>query len=150
VRALLQRVSTPARVWVDSQTVGEIEAGLVVFLGVASNDTPKDLTYLANKIPSLRIFEDAAGKMNLSLEEAKGEILLVSQFTLVGELSGSGRRPSFSTCARPEIAKPFYEQLIQLWQGKGITVATGKFGADMKVELTNDGPVTFWLDSAAR
>lgn len=145
MRAVIQRV-TSASVTVDSQIVGEIHAGLMVLVGVEEGDGERDFAYIADKVPNLRIFEDEQGKMNLSLLDTEGEILAVSQFTLLGDARG-GRRPSFITAARPETANPMYEKLVSHWQERGIKVATGIFGADMKVALVNDGPVTILLDS---
>ena len=109
-------------------------------------DKDEDLDYIARKVPNLRIFEDENGKMNRSLLDVGGDILAVSQFTLLGDARG-GRRPSFITAARPEMADPMYEALVERWRGEGIHVETGRFGADMKVSLVNDGPVTILLDS---
>ena len=145
MRAVIQRVSK-ASVEVEGEIIGKIQQGLVVLLGVEENDTPHDLGYIADKVPNLRIFEDDAGKMNRSLLEIGGDILAVSQFTLLGDVRG-GRRPSFITAARPETAAPAYEQLIAQWRAQGINVQTGSFGADMQVSLVNDGPVTILLDS---
>ena len=145
MRAVIQRVSR-ASVAVAEETIGQIEQGLLVLLGVESGDTAKDSLYIAEKVPNLRIFEDAAGKMNLSLLDVKGSLLVVSQFTLLGDARG-GRRPGFTAAARPETATPLYENLVAHWRGQGIAVETGAFGADMAVSLVNDGPVTILLDS---
>ena len=145
MRAVIQRV-TGARVTVGGQVAGAIEKGLLVFLGVGSADEERDAFYLAEKIPSLRIFEDEAGKLNLSLSDLNGEVLVVSQFTLYGDCR-HGRRPSFSCAAPPEKAQQLYELFISRLREKGIRVATGVFQAHMQVELTNDGPVTLFLDS---
>ena len=145
MKALLQRVLW-AKVEVEGRTVGEISPGLLVFLGVAEGDQEKDLQYMQKKIPALRIFPDEEAKMNLSLKEKHYPILLVSQFTLCADTK-AGNRPSFFSAAKPELAKAYYEKLQTLWQQEGITVATGLFGADMKVSLCNDGPVTISLDS---
>ena len=145
MRAVIQRVSH-ACVTVDGTTIGKIASGLLVLLGVSTADTQADAQFIIDKIPQLRIFEDENGKMNLSLLDVQGELLVVSQFTLLGDAK-KGRRPSFIAAARPEQAIPLYEQVLTAWRSAGITVATGEFGADMKVELLNDGPVTILLDS---
>jgi D-aminoacyl-tRNA deacylase len=145
MRAVLQRVSH-ARVRVDSAIVGEIAHGLVVFLGVSGQDTAADVTYVAAKIRELRIFSDDQGKMNRSIEDVGGAVLLVSQFTLYADCR-KGRRPSFDAAAPPALAKTLYEDVIGALRTSGLTVATGVFQADMQVELVNDGPVTMLLDS---
>lgn len=145
MRACIQRVSE-ARVVVEGQTTGEITAGLLVLLGVCESDTDDDLHWLANKIANLRIFADDQGKMNRSLIEVDGAMLVVSQFTLYGDCR-KGRRPSFIAAAAPEKAERVYEQFVEQVRQQGIAVETGRFRADMKVTLTNDGPVTLWLDS---
>lgn len=145
MRAVVQRVSE-ASVRVDGQVKGAIGAGLMVLIGVEVGDTATDLDYIAKKVPNLRIFEDDAGKMNRSLLDTEGDILAVSQFTLLGDARG-GRRPGFTAAARPEVADPMYEALVANWRTMGIRVETGVFGADMKVSLINDGPVTILLDS---
>ena len=145
MRAVVQRV-TRAAVEVEGEIVGRIGPGLLVLLGVEDTDTFADLDYLSQKIVGLRIFEDADGKMNLALQEAGGEMLVVSQFTLYGDCR-KGRRPSFIAAARPERANELYLRFVDEVRGQGITVATGKFQAEMKVELVNDGPVTLLLDS---
>ncbi|MEZ6067467.1 MAG: D-aminoacyl-tRNA deacylase [Planctomycetaceae bacterium] len=144
MRAVVQRV-TAARVTVDQKIVGAIGPGLLVLLGVATDDTADDITYTASKIVGLRIFEDDEGKMNRSLAEAGGAMLVVSQFTLYGDCR-KGRRPSFITAAQPELAKRLYEQFCTEVRGQGIPVATGQFQAQMAVDLTNDGPVTLLVD----
>ena len=145
MRAVVQRVSE-ANVKVDGNIVGEIDKGLLVFLGVGEEDNNDDLEYMVGKILGLRIFEDDKGKMNLSLEDIQGELLIVSQFTLYGDVR-KGRRPSFSTSADPKIAENMYEQFIKKCKEKGIKTEKGIFGADMEVRLTNQGPVTILIDS---
>ena len=148
MRAVLQRVSR-ARVIIDGAEHSRIEQGLLVLLGVEKDDTAQDATMLAQRIVELRIFEDDAGKMNRSIREAGGAILAVSQFTLLGDCR-RGRRPSFDPAAPPEIARTLYEQFVSEVQALAIPVATGVFQAMMDVELTNQGPVTFILDSRKR
>ena len=145
MRAVVQRV-TRARVSVEEKTIGEIQQGLVVLLGVARNDLETDAKYLAAKIPALRIFDDEQGKMNLSLKDVGGGMLVISQFTLYGNVR-RGLRPSWIDAAAPEIAEPLYEFFITQVRELLTCVATGKFGAEMQVELVNDGPVTLVLDS---
>jgi len=145
MRAILQRVSE-ARVQIDGATVGEIGRGLLVLLGVTKSDTAEQARWLADKIVSLRIFNDADGKMNLDVAEVGGAILVVSQFTLYGDCS-KGRRPSFIDAAPPETAIPLYEEFINAVKAHGLPTATGRFGAMMQVSLINDGPVTLILDS---
>jgi D-aminoacyl-tRNA deacylase len=145
MRAVIQRVSE-ASVIVDGQTVGEIRQGLVVLLGVARGDTSRDAVYLAEKTSGLRIFEDEHGKMNRSVEDISGSVLVVSQFTLLGDCR-KGRRPGFTDAAEPELADMLYEDYVGIMQQRGINVATGIFRAEMKVGLINDGPVTILLDS---
>ncbi len=145
MRAVIQRVSR-ASVRVDSKTVGQIEGGLVVLLGVAPSDTPEAAEYLAEKVATLRIFADDAGKMNLSVQDIQGAVLAISQFTLFGDVR-RGRRPSFIGAARPEVAVPLYERFVQFLRERGMHVECGVFGAMMEVELVNDGPVTILLDS---
>jgi D-tyrosyl-tRNA(Tyr) deacylase len=145
MRACVQRVSE-AEVTVAGEVVGRIEAGLLVLLGVAVDDTEQDATTLADKIAGLRIFEDDEGKMNRSLAEAGGQMLVVSQFTLLGNCR-KGRRPSFTAAAPPERAEALYEVFCEAVRGQGITVATGRFRQHMDVALVNDGPVTLLLDS---
>jgi D-tyrosyl-tRNA(Tyr) deacylase len=148
MRACVQRVSS-ARVVVDGETVGEIGRGLLVLLGVASSDGDDDLRWLVDKVVGLRIFEDAEGKMNLGLADAGGALLVVSQFTLLGDCR-KGRRPSFVAAAPPEQAERVYEQFVAAAREQGVQVATGRFRTRMHVELTNDGPVTLVIDSAER
>ena len=145
MRAVIQRV-TEANVKIDGETVGQIGQGFLVLIGVEEGDGEADFKYMATKVPNLRIFEDEAGKMNLSLMDVGGQILAVSQFTLFGD-ARSSRRPSFIQAARPETATPMYERLVAHWREMGIHVETGRFGADMKVSLVNDGPVTIMMDS---
>lgn len=148
MRAVIQRCSSGS-VTVDEELIGQVGRGLVVLLGVAGGDTQADLDYLVDKIVGLRIFEDAAGKMNLSLQEVQGEMLVVSQFTLLAD-TRKGRRPSFLEAAQPEIAEQFYQQFVALVRALGVTVATGKFRTEMQVALVNEGPVTIVLDSRQR
>jgi len=143
--ALLQRVSE-AKVTVDDKIAGEIGSGLLIFLGVFQNDTLEDTKFLTNKIVHLRIFDDDAGKMNRSLLDVEGAVLVVSQFTLCADTK-KGRRPSFIKAAQPELGEKFYNNFIQDLKERGVPVATGIFGAMMDVQLVNDGPVTFVLDS---
>jgi len=145
MRAVLQRVSR-AKVSIAGETVGEIGPGLLVLLGVTHTDTPEQAQWLAEKIAGLRVFNDADGKMNRDVTEAGGSILVVSQFTLYGDCK-KGRRPSFIDAAPPPVAIPLYEAFIDAVKALGVPVATGRFGADMQVELVNDGPVTVILDS---
>ena len=145
MRAVVQRVSS-SRVTVDNVVTGEINQGLLVLLGVTHEDTSKDVDYMIDKVLNLRIFEDENGKMNLSLKDINGELLIVSQFTLYGDCR-KGRRPGFSDAARPEVAIPLYEEFIEKAKKQDIKVGTGKFGADMMVDIANNGPVTILLDS---
>ncbi len=145
MRALLQRVRRGS-VTIDGELKSEINAGLVVLLGVHSNDTAAESALLASKIANLRIFADGEGNFNLSALAVKAEMLVVSQFTLYAD-TRRGRRPGFTDAARPETAIPLYEDFIQRLRALGFTVATGEFGADILVEIHNDGPVTIWLDT---
>jgi D-tyrosyl-tRNA(Tyr) deacylase len=145
MRAVVQRVSR-AYVKVAGKTVGLIDAGLLVLLGVAQNDAETDADYLANKITGLRIFEDPEGKMNLSVLDTGGAILAVSQFTLFGDVR-RGKRPSFDDAAGPELARKFYEYFVERVRAAGVRCETGTFQATMRVELINEGPVTILLDS---
>ena len=145
MRAVVQRVSS-SKVTVDGNVTGEIKKGLLVLLGVTHEDTSKDVDYIIDKVLNLRIFEDEDEKMNLSLKDVEGELLVVSQFTLSGDCR-KGRRPSFSTAARPELATKLYEEFIEKSRKEGIVTQTGQFGAHMMVDLTNDGPVTILLES---
>lgn len=145
MKAVIQRV-TRASVHVEGKTMGQIESGLLVLLGVAKADRESDGRYLAEKIHTLRIFSDEQGKMNRSLADIGGSVLLVSQFTLLGR-TANGRRPSFDEAAPPDEAKQLYEQVVVELRAHGTHVETGVFAAHMQVELLNDGPVTFVLDS---
>lgn len=145
MRAVVQRVSQ-AEVTVDGESVGKIARGFLVLLGVAVDDQPADAIALASKIVGLRVFEDTAGKMNLSLAEVGGAVLAVSQFTLLADCR-QGRRPSFTAAAPPELANRLYQEFIAEVRGLGIPVETGRFQADMQVALVNDGPVTLLIDS---
>src|ERR1700761_9126918 len=145
MRACVQRVSS-AQVVVAGEVVGQIQAGLLVLLGVAAGDDENDVRTLADKIVGLRVFNDAAGKMNLALADVGGAMLVVSQFTLLGDCS-HGRRPSFTGAAPPEIAERLYEAFVARVRELGIEVATGRFRQHMDVTLTNDGPVTLLIES---
>ncbi len=145
MRAVVQRVKE-ASVHVNGVVIGAIQAGLLVLLGVDENDADPDVRYIADKVAEMRIFRDEDGKFNRSVEEAGGAVLVVSQFTLHGDCR-RGRRPSFSRAARPEKAIPLYESVVSALRARGLTVATGEFGAMMDVHLINDGPVTLLLDS---
>jgi len=148
VRALLQR-TTAARVRVDDEVVGEIGAGLVILLGVGPEDGEGTADELARKATELRIFRDDDGRTNRSLLDIGGDALLVSQFTLYAE-TRRGRRPGFTGAATPELAERLYARFAESLRRLGVTVATGRFGAEMAVELVNDGPFTIWLDTAER
>ncbi len=145
MRVVIQRV-TAARVRVDDRLIGEIEAGLLVLLSVSGNDGPADVEYIAGKLRDIRIFEDDQGKMNRSVVDVGGALLVVSQFTLHGDVR-KGRRPSFDRAAPPEFARRMYEEVVRLLREQGLRVETGAFQAHMQVELVNDGPVTILLDS---
>ena len=145
MRAVVQRV-TRAQVSVDEKVIGEIGKGLVILLGVARDDTPKDADYFADKIISLRIFDDQDGKMNLSVKDVAGALLVVSQFTLYGDVR-RGLRPSWIDAAPPEVAESLYDYFVERARNSVGNVATGSFRAMMQVELVNDGPVTILLDS---
>lgn len=145
MRACIQRVSR-ASVSVEGEICGHIDRGLLVLLGVFHGDAETDARQLAQKIVSLRIFDDLQGKMNLSVGEVRGAVLVVSQFTLAGDCR-KGRRPSFDAAAQPELAERVYEVFVQAVAEQGIPVATGRFRAHMMIELVNDGPVTFVVDS---
>ncbi len=145
MRALVQRVAEAA-VRVDGETIGEIGPGLLVLICAMEGDTEEQSAYLTRKISKMRIFRDEAGKMNRSVLDQGGAVLVVSQFTLAAD-TRSGNRPGFSTAARPELGKQLYLDFVERLQNDGLKVATGEFGADMKVSLVNDGPVTIWIDS---
>ena len=145
MRCVVQRV-TEASVTVEGELVGKTGPGLMVLIGVSSDDQEADLKYMADKVPNLRIFDDENGVMNRSILNVGGEILAVSQFTLYGDARG-GRRPSYFRAAKPEAANALYERLVGAWREKGIHVETGRFRTEMKVSLVNDGPVTILLDS---
>lgn len=144
MRVLLQRV-TRSEVRVDGRVAGAIGRGLLVLAGFAATDTEAELAWMAEKIASLRLFADDAGKMNLALADVGGALLVVSQFTLYGDASW-GRRPSFVAAAEPGAARYLYERFVHLLRERGTRVETGEFGAMMQVELVNDGPVTLWLE----
>ncbi|HJZ58340.1 MAG TPA: D-aminoacyl-tRNA deacylase [Gemmataceae bacterium] len=147
MRAVLQRVSR-AKVTVGGEITGEIATGWLVLLGVAPGDSQKDIDWLADKIANLRAFADDAGKMNLSVQDVRGSVLVVSQFTLYGDCQ-KGRRPGFTGAAPPAVAEPLYEAFVTALRALGVPVATGRFAADMQVELVNDGPVTFVIETGA-
>jgi len=148
MRTVIQRVKY-ARVSVDGKVIGEIDKGLLVLLGITHEDTIKEVKWLANKTKNLRIFEDEEEKMNLSLEDIKGKALVISQFTLYGN-SIKGNRPSFIDAAKPDLAKDLYLKFIEELKSFGIETQEGEFGADMKVSLLNDGPVTIVMDSKTK
>ncbi|PHR17408.1 MAG: D-tyrosyl-tRNA(Tyr) deacylase [Fluviicola sp.] len=149
MRILIQRTSE-ASVRINGEIHGEIERGLVVLLGIETEDTQDDIDWLVRKLIALRIFNDSDGKMNNSVADINGEFLVISQFTLHASTK-KGNRPSYIKAARPEIAIPLYEEFIRILRKEStLTVATGIFGADMKVQLINDGPVTIWIDSKNR
>ena len=148
MKAVIQRV-TRGKVTIEGKVYGEIGRGFVVLLGVAKDDTKEDMDYLVKKISGLRVFEDAEGKMNLGLRDVNGELLIISQFTLFANTK-KGNRPSFVDAGLPEPSKAFYLEFIQAFRSLGFTVGEGEFGADMAVELVNDGPVTIIIDSKNR
>ncbi len=148
MRAVVQRV-TSARVEIAAEVVGTIEQGLLAYLGFGRGDTDQDRAWVLGKLVGLRVFEDAGGKMGKSVQEVGGAVLLVSQFTLYGDLR-RGRRPSFDDAMPPEDAERAYEAAVRETRATGVRVATGRFRAEMKVHSVNDGPVTIWLDSAVR
>ncbi|MDF2987355.1 MAG: D-tyrosyl-tRNA(Tyr) deacylase [Eubacterium sp.] len=145
MRAVVQRVKK-SKVTVEGRVTGEINKGLMVLLGVGQEDSSQDIDYLAEKIINLRIFEDNNGKMNLSLPDVGGELLVVSQFTLYGDCR-KGRRPGYDKAARPEMAKELYENFVEKCRSYGVNTQTGIFQAEMLVDISNDGPVTLLLDS---
>jgi D-aminoacyl-tRNA deacylase len=145
MRVVVQRVRRAAVV-IDGETVAAIERGLLILLGVTTTDTPEDAQRLADKTANLRIFNDDAGKMNLSVADVSGSLLVVSQFTLYGDCR-KGRRPSFVAAAQADLAVPLYEAFVNALRSVGLPVQTGRFGATMQVELVNDGPVTLILDA---
>jgi D-tyrosyl-tRNA(Tyr) deacylase len=144
MRALLQRVSR-ASVTVEGQTISTIGKGLLILLGVGHGDGEEQARFLSDKIAGLRVFDDEQGKTNLSVQDVKGEALVVSQFTLYAD-TRKGRRPSFIDAALPALAEPLVSRFVELLRGHGIPTQTGKFGAHMEVEIHNDGPVTIWLE----
>ena len=146
MRVVLQRV-TRASVTIDDRVAGEIGAGFLLLAGFTHGDTPAQVDWMAEKVAGLRLFSDADGKMNLALADVGGAVLVVSQFTLYGD-AAKGRRPSFIDAAPPEVAIPIYERFLDRLRALGLAVEAGEFGADMKVELLNDGPVTLMLERA--
>lgn len=148
MRALLQRAAAGA-VSVEQQLIGSIGSGLVILLGIGQGDTNDDVAYLVRKTVNLRIFDDSQGKMNLSLKDIGGAALVISQFTLYAD-TRRGNRPGFEPAAPPELAEQLYQQYIEGLRQQGVTVATGRFGADMLVNISNDGPVTILLESPAK
>jgi D-tyrosyl-tRNA(Tyr) deacylase len=145
MKAVVQRVG-PSRVEVDDEVVGAIERGLLVYLGIAAGDATRDLEWLADKVRGLRVFEDDRGKMNRDVSDVGGQILVISQFTLLGDCK-KGRRPSFTAAMPPEPAERMYQAFVGLLREKGVPVSTGRFRADMKVFSLNDGPITMLIDS---
>lgn len=148
MKVLLQRVNS-AQVTVENNVVGKIGRGLVVFVGVANDDTVRDIDYLARKIVELRIFEDTEGKFNLSIVDVSGELLLISQFTLLAN-TRRGRRPGFTDAAPPDVAEGLFNRLVEQIKTTGIKVQNGRFQTHMHVEIHNDGPVTIFIDSSER
>jgi D-tyrosyl-tRNA(Tyr) deacylase len=146
MRVVLQRVSR-ASVTIGGRVAGAIDRGFCLLVGFTRGDTAAQVDWMAEKVTGLRLFSDADGKMNLGLEDVGGAVLIISQFTLYGDTS-KGRRPSFIDAARPELAVPLYERFVAAVRARGLTVAAGEFGADMLVEIHNDGPVTLILDRA--
>jgi D-tyrosyl-tRNA(Tyr) deacylase len=147
MRVVLQRVSR-ASVTIDGRTTGAVERGFCLLVGFSHGDTEAAVDWMAEKVAGLRLFSDAGGKMNLGIDEVGGAVLVVSQFTLYGD-TAKGRRPSFIDAARPEQAIPLYQRFVDALRGRGLAVATGEFGADMLVEIHNDGPVTLILERNA-
>jgi D-aminoacyl-tRNA deacylase len=148
MRLVIQRI-IHARVVSEGKVVAEIASGMLILAGIGRSDSYAEAQYLSKRVPELRIFKDDAGKMNLNLKQANGSLLLVPNFTLYGDCS-RGRRPGFDAAARPEIAKPLFDYLVSLFMNNNIPTESGIFGADMQVELINDGPVTFVLESPLR
>lgn len=146
MKIVIQRVNE-ANVTVEGKTIGKIGKGLAVLLGIKNTDSYKDADYLVRKLINLRVFTDDKGKMNLALKDVKGELLIISQFTLYGDCKKSGNRPSFTEAGKPDMAIPLYEYFIKECKKQISVVETGKFGADMKVNLQNDGPVTIIIES---
>ncbi len=146
MKAVVQRVTSASVTIKETGDRRSIGPGLATLLGVAPTDTPADVEWLAEKLAGLRVFEDADGRMNLSLTDTRGAMLIVSQFTLLGDVR-KGRRPSFAGAAPPAVALPLYEAFVQSVQARGIAVQTGEFGADMAVEIVNDGPVTLVVET---
>jgi len=144
MRVLLQRVSR-AEVRIDGNVVGRVGGGFCLLVGFTHDDGAEEVEWMAEKVIGLRLFGDAEGKMNLSLDDVRGELLVVSQFTLYGD-ARKGRRPSFIDAARPEVAEGLYELFVEKLRARGVRVETGEFGAMMEVDLVNDGPVTLWLE----
>lgn len=145
MKTVVQRVKL-AKVSVDDQIIGEIERGLLAFIGVGKNDTLNEVDFIADKIVNLRIFEDQSGKMNLSVLDIGGQVLAVPQFTLYGDVK-KGRRPSFTEAAPPELGRSLFNEIVRKINDQGIKVNTGEFGANMLVEISNDGPCTIIIDS---
>ncbi len=145
MRAVIQRVKE-AEVVVEQETIGRIERGIVALVGFAETDRPDDLGWMARKIASLRIFNDSEGKMNLSVGQVKGRILVVPNFTLYGDVS-RGRRPSFAAAAEPDTAEQLFDQFVDVLADQGVEIAQGEFGASMQVNIVNDGPVTLIIDT---
>ena len=148
MKILIQKVSS-AEVEVESKIVGKINTGFLIFMGVEEDDSLEDLSYIVRKVIGLRIFEDSAGKMNLNLEQVNGSLLLVSQFTLLAD-TRKGNRPSFNKAANPTKGNEYYHLAIDAFRRHNYKVETGVFGAQMKIGLTNEGPVTIWIDSKDR
>ncbi len=146
--AVIQRVAY-ASVSVDDQCIAKIGQGLLVFVGIAKGDTHSDVQFMVDKIPQLRIFGDSTGRMNHSLQDIQGELLLVSQFTLLANMA-KGRRPSFDAAAPPTEARPLYQMMLDQFQAIGLAIQSGRFGASMAINLENDGPVTLFLDSLSK
>jgi D-tyrosyl-tRNA(Tyr) deacylase len=146
MRVILQRVSS-ASVTIEGRVAGAIERGSCLLVGFTHADSPAEVEWMAEKVTGLRVFSDAEGKMNLALADVGGAVLVISQFTLYGD-AAKGRRPSFIDAARPEVAIPLYEAFLKALRGRGLSVESGEFGADMLVEIHNDGPVTLFLEKS--